>query len=98
MTKRFERRPGSEESLLALYDAVVGAEEFDLAEEAHDHARWAEIRVLYDRPSDEADAPGDPFGGEEVDVTERITMPHAVGIVEHLLGGRPMDGGEGTAR
>ena len=98
MTMRFERGPGSEETLLALYDAVVGAEELDLAEEAQDHAFWTEIHALYDWPSDEADAPGDPFGDEEVDETERITMPQAVGIIEHLLGGRPVDDGDRTAR
>ena len=98
MAMRFERGPGSEETLLALYDAVVGAEELDLAEEAQDDAFWAEVRALYDWPSDEADAPGDPFDDDEVDEAERITMPQAVGIIEHLLGGRPMDGGERTAR
>jgi hypothetical protein len=98
MTMRFERGPGSEETLLALYDAVVGAEELDLAEEAQDDAFWAEVRALYDWPSDEADAAADPSEVEEVDETERVTMPQAVGIVEHLLGGRPTDDGDRTAR
>ena len=98
MTKWFERGPGSEETLLALYDAVVGAEELDLAEEAQEDAFWAEVRALYDWPSDEADRPEDPFGDQEIDETERISMPQAVGIIEHLLGGRPMDGGEQTER
>lgn len=98
MTMRFERGPGSEETLLALYDAVLGAEELDLAEEAHDHAFWAEVRALYDWPSDEPDTPADPANDEAIDETERITMPQAVGIIEHLLGGRPIHGGERTAR
>ena len=98
VTKWFERGPGSEETLLALYDAVVGTEELDLAEEAHDHALWAEVRALYGSPMDEADAPADPTEDEDADEAERITMRQAVGIVEHLLGGRSTDGGERTAR
>ena len=98
MTKWFERGPGSEETLLALYDAVDGTEELDLAEEAHADAFWAEVRALYDWPPDEADAPADPSEAEEVDEPERITMPQAVGVIEHLLGGRPIHGGEQTAR
>lgn len=99
MTTWFERGPGSEETLLALYDAVVGAEELDLAEEAHEAAFWAEVRALYDDwPSDEADAPPDASQAEEVEETERITMPQAVGTVEHLLGARPTDDDGRTAR
>lgn len=98
VTKWFERRAGSEETLLALYDAVLDAEELDLAEEAHDHALWAEVRALYGWPVDEADATADPFYDEDADEAERITMPQAVGIIEHLLGGRPIHGGERTAR
>ena len=98
MTKWFERGPGSEETLHALYDAVVGAEELDLAEDARHDALWAEVRALYGWPMDEADVPADPLDDEATDETERITMPQAVGIIEHLLGGRPMDRGEGTAR
>jgi hypothetical protein len=90
VTTRFERRPGSEETLLALYDAVGVAEELDLAEEAHDEAFWAEIRALYDWPSDEADVPADLLEDNDPDDTDRITMSQAVGIIEHLLGGRPM--------
>jgi len=93
MTMRFERRPGSEETLLAMYDAVQAAEELDLAEQAQDESFWAEVRAFYDWPSDEADAPADPSDDEEVDETERITMSQAVGVIEHLLGGRPMRGG-----
>lgn len=98
MSSWFERRPGSEETLLALYDAVVGAEELDLAEEAHEAALWAEVRALGDWPLDEDDALADPLDDEDAGETERITMPQAVGLIEHLLGGRPMDGGERTAR
>jgi len=92
----FERRSGSEETLLALYDAVGAAEELDLQEQAHDEAFWAEVRVLYDWSSDEADEPGDAVDGstaEDGEEADRVTMPQAVGIVEHLLGGRPMPGG-----
>ena len=99
MTTWFERGRGSEETLLALYDAVRGAEELDLAEQAHEDAFWAEVRDLYDHwPSDEAEASADPFDDEDADETERITMPQAVGIIEHLLGGRPIRGGERPER
>ena len=101
MTMRFERGPGSEETLLALYDAVLGAEELDLEEEARDEAFWAEFRARNDWPLDEADAaaaPSDDEDDEENDTTEHITMSHAVGIIEHLLGGRPTDGGERAGR
>lgn len=98
MTMRFERGPGSEETLLALYDAVVGTEELDLAEEAREAAFWAEVRALYGSPPDEAETPADPFGDGDADEIERITMPQAVGIIEHLLGGRPIHGGNRTAR
>ena len=94
---RFERRPGSDETLLALYDAVGVAEELDLAEQAHDEAAWAELRVLYGAASDEVDAPTDSIDDEEVDETERITMSQAIGVIEHLLGGTPMHGGERRA-
>jgi hypothetical protein len=90
---RFERGPGSEETLLAMYDAVQAAEELDLAEQAHDEAFWVEVGALYDWPLDEADAPPDLFDDEEVDEPERITMSQAVGVIEHLLGGRPMRSG-----
>jgi hypothetical protein len=93
MTRRIEQRPGSEETLLALYDAVRAAEELDLTEQAYDEASWAEIGRLYDWPPDEGDATSDFVDGGEVDETERVTMSQAVGIVEHLLGGQPMRGG-----
>ena len=96
MTRRIERRSGSEETLLAMYDAVGAAEELDLAEQAHGEAFWAEIGALYDWPSDEADATADPLD-DEVDQAERITMSHAIGIIEHLLGGSPMPGGGPSA-
>jgi hypothetical protein len=94
---QFERRAGSEETLLALYDAVEAAEELDLEEQAHDEAFWSEVRVLYGLPSDEDDEPRDISGSsdEDLDDARRVTMPQAIGIIEHLLGGRPMrDGGQ----
>ena len=97
VTTRFERRPGSEETLLALYDAVGAAEELDLEEQAHDEASWTEVRHLYGLPMDEADEPHDipDSSDEELDDAHRVTMPQAIGIIEHLLGGRPMrDGGQ----
>lgn len=102
MTTWFERRPGSEESLLALYDGVRAAEELDLAEQAHGEAFWAEIQVLCEWSADadeEADDSVDELDAvyAEDDDTERLPMSHAVGIVEHLLGGRPIRGGEQRA-
>ncbi len=97
MTPWFEQRAGSEETLLALYDAVGVAEELDLSEQAHDEAFWTEVRALYDWPPDEADATVNPLNDEETDATERITMSQAIGVIEHLLGGTPMHGGERRA-
>jgi hypothetical protein len=88
MTTWFERRAGSEESLLVLYDAVQAAEEIDLAEQAREEAGWAELRVLYDPPSD--DTTTESFDDNDPDADERVTMPQAIGIVEHLLGGQPV--------
>jgi hypothetical protein len=83
----FERRAGSEETLLALYDAVQAAEEADLAEQARDEAAWTELRVLYDWPSD-GETTADSFNDTDPDADGRITMSQAIGIVEHLLGGQ----------
>ena len=83
----FERRAGSEESLLALYDAVQAAEEVDLAEQARSEAALTELRVLYEWPSD-ADLAAGSFDDTEPDADGRITMSQAIGIVEHLLGGQ----------
>jgi hypothetical protein len=85
----FERRAGREESLLVLYDAVTATEEIDLAEQAREEAGWAELGVLYDPPSDDA-TPTDSLDDIDPDADERVTMPQAVGIVEHLLGGQPV--------
>jgi len=67
----------------------VGAEEFDLAEQARDDSVWAELRVMYG-PIFEEDAPvaentADPEAPNEA---ERPRMTQVVGLVEHLLGGR----------
>ena len=95
MSTWFERRPGSEETLLALYDAVGAAEEVDLAEQARDEAFWAEVSVLYDWLSDEDVEPEDATDAadDDIDAAERVTMSQAVGIIEHLLGGRPVRSG-----
>jgi len=99
MTGWIERRPGSEETLLALYDAVGVAEEVDLAEQARDEAFWAAVSVLYDWRSDHDLEPEDPMdaSGDDIDDAERVTMSQAVGIVEHLLGGRSMRTGGQSA-
>ncbi|HUP99646.1 MAG TPA: hypothetical protein VM093_04225 [Aeromicrobium sp.] len=85
MTMRFERLPGSEETLLALYDAVVAAEELDLAQQA-DLERRSE--TTDDEPAADALEPDESF--EPADA-ERVSMPQALGVVEHLLGGHPID-------
>jgi hypothetical protein len=89
MTRRYEQSPGSDVTLLALYDAVVTAEEFDLAEQARLDAAWAEIGQLYGFAVDD-DAPDadDPTDDPQVDDAERPRMSQAVGLIEHLLGGR----------
>lgn len=100
MSLWFERRAGSEETLLALYDAVQAAEELDLEEQAHDETFWAELRVLYDWPWDEPDEVDEPAEVPEPDDAnepEHVSMSQAIGIIEHLLGGRPMHGGGRTA-
>src|SRR3546814_12917559 len=71
------RRAGSEESRLVLYDAVEAAEEIDLAEQAREEAGWAELRVLYDPPSDDG-TPADSLDDTDPDTDERVTMPQAV--------------------
>jgi hypothetical protein len=81
MTRRFEQSPGSDVTLLALYDAVVAAEEFDLVEQARIEAEWAsEDTSVVDEPTD------DP----RIDDAERPRMSQAVGLIEHLLGGQPI--------
>jgi len=99
MTRRIEQQPGSEETLLALYDAVGAAEEHDLEEQAHDDAFWTEVGVLYGLASDDAEEPADPDepAEEDTDDAVRVTMAQAVGIIEHLLGGRPMRDGRRSA-
>ncbi|MFL6090523.1 MAG: hypothetical protein ACJ71Z_10335 [Aeromicrobium sp.] len=87
MTMRFEQGPGSEETLLALYDAVVAAEELDLEEQADFEA----LR----RESEAADVDG----SEPIDVVESVdedrpTMSQAVGVIEHLLGGHRIASGD----
>jgi hypothetical protein len=104
---RFEQAPGSEETLLALYDAVVAAEELDLAEQAADEAAWAEFVRLTEASFDivtwwndgdrASAASGDELAGaDDVDDDDRPSMSQAVGVVEHLLGGHPVSGGEPT--
>jgi hypothetical protein len=99
VTAWFERRPGSEETLLALYDAVGAAEEADLEEQAQDEASRAEFPAADDWPPDEADERGGVGAGDEEDSDgTHVTMSQAVGLVEHLLGGRPMsDGGQSAS-
>jgi hypothetical protein len=86
VTMRFERRPGSEETLLALYDAVVAAEELDLVEQADHERRWAFVQD--DDSSVEGADQTDP--DDVPDGDDRPTMSQALGIVEHLLGGHPV--------
>lgn len=85
---------------MALYDVVEAAEELDLEEQARDEASWAELTTLQNWPSDEADEPVDVAEAVEEDPNEatHVTMSQAVGLIEHLLGGRPMgDGGRSAS-
>ncbi len=92
----FERRPGSEETLHVLYEAVQAAEELDLEEQVRIEEVWAQVPVWDDGDVDPAEA--DPAADEESDADEdRISMSQAVGIVEHLLGGHPMAAGDQSA-
>lgn len=78
---RFERSPGSEQSLLVLYGSVQAAEELDLAEQAREDALWADAE---DEPAqDDVNTSDDEDDADEA----RVTMSQAIGIVEHLLGG-----------
>jgi hypothetical protein len=89
MTWRYDQSPGSDVTLLALYDAVLAAEEFDLAEQAHDDAFWAELRVIYGLAADDDGVATDEVAeGEVVAEAERPRMTQVVGLVEHLLGAR----------
>lgn len=88
MAWRYEQSPGSDVTLLALYDAVVAAEEFDLGEQARNDAFWAEIRVLYGLgPDDDRDDADESATAERTDDGSRPRMSQVVGLVEHLLGG-----------
>lgn len=87
VTTWFERRAGSDETLLALYEAVQAAEEVDLTEQARSEAAWTELRVLYAWPPDDGTT-ADSFDDTDSDAEGRITMSQAIGIVEHLLGGQ----------
>ena len=90
----FERRPGSEETLLALYGAVRAAEEADLKEQAQVEASRPEFQAPDDWSSDEADERSVVVEREEEDSdATQVTMSQAIGLVEHLLGGRPMSEG-----
>jgi len=89
MTWRYDQSPGSDVTLLALYDAVVAAEEFDLAEQARDDAFWAELRVMYGFSfDDDGSATEDVSDADDAVGAERPRMTQVVGLVEHLLGGR----------
>jgi hypothetical protein len=89
MTWRYDRSPGSDVTLLALYEAVVAAEELDLAEQARDDALWAEIRTLHGIDTDDDRSETDQVAEAEFpDPLDRPRMTQAVGLVEHLLGGR----------
>jgi hypothetical protein len=85
VTRRFDQQPGSDETLLALYDAVVAAEELDLTEEA---GAVPLEQDLTDAVEAQAGGPADAVDDAD---EERPSMSQAVGVVEHLLGGHPID-------
>lgn len=87
MTAWFERQPGSEETLLALYDAVIAAEELDLGEQADLESRLREFSEVVEVD----DAPADSDADADAEDDERPSMSQAVGVVEHLLGGHPIE-------
>ena len=91
----FAQQPGSEESLLALYDAVGAAEELDLEQQSQGDAAWDEPGALDDLQADDI---VDPSDTEDIDDAERVTMAQAMGLIEHLLGGQPVADGGHSAR
>ena len=93
MAWRYEQGPGSDVTLLALYNAVEAAEEFDLAEQARIDADWLEACALYGF-GQEDDAPDDEESvvDESARDVERPRMSQAVGLIEHLLGGQHLPG------
>jgi hypothetical protein len=89
MAWRYDQSPGSDVTLLALYDAVLAAEELDLTEQARDDAFWAELRVMYGFSfDDDVPATDDGVVDESAEEPERPRMTQVVGLVEHLLGAR----------
>ena len=89
MTRRYEQNPGSDVTLLALYDSVVAAEEIDLGEQARMEALWTEIRYMYGfGGDDETPDTDDPIDEQPVNDVDRPRMSQAVGLIEHLLGGQ----------
>jgi len=78
-------RPGSEVSLIALYDAVPATEEVDLREEwEREEAR--SVRELLS--TDEGTGAADDQGEEPVDP---LTDSQVFGLVEHILGAELID-------
>jgi hypothetical protein len=87
--------PGDEASLLALYAAVPGAEEIDLAEEASWYSTEVrEALVLIGRgeapPRSDVDADLEDDEGEADEPTP-LTDGQARGVLEQLLGAEPVD-------
>ena len=75
-------RPGSEVTLIALYDAVPATEELDLREEWEraDERNVRELLSTDDAGDDPADQPVDPLTDRQV-----------FGMVEHMLGAELID-------
>ena len=79
-------RPGSEVSLIALYEVVPATEELDLREE------WErdQAESVKDLLSVFEDASGEQ-GGEDDEPVDPLTDRQVFGLVEHLLGGELID-------
>jgi hypothetical protein len=91
---RADPTPGDEASLLALYAAVPGAEEIDLAEEASWYSTEVrEALVLIGRgeapPRSDVDADLDDDG--EAEEPTPLTDGQARGVLEQLLGAEPVE-------
>jgi len=79
-------RPGSEVTLIALYDAVPASEELDLREDwQRDQAE--KVKDLLSVFEDTSGAEGD----EDDEPVEPLTDRQVFGMVEHLLGGELID-------
>ena len=89
-----DRTPGDEASLHALYAAVPGAEEVDLAEEAPRRGHDVTEPLLFNglgEPPPSADTDADREDDDDDDEPTPLTDGQARGVLEQLLGAEPVE-------